>query len=263
MIKLKTPDQVEEMAAAGRVQARALQMVMATVRPGMTTAELDATVEKFIRSQGATPTFKGYRGFPGSICASVNDMVVHGIPGPQKLAKGDILSVDIGVTLDGWVADAAVTLPVGGGEIDPVSERLLAVTRQSLFDAVEQCRPGNRLGDVSSAVQTTVEAAGFSVIRELIGHGVGREMHEEPQVPNFGDPGTGPELKPGMVIAVEPMVNVGAPEIVMGDDGWAVYSRDGSMTAHFEFTVAVTEGEPRILTPWHIDGEAASSDVDA
>jgi methionyl aminopeptidase len=262
VIKLKTPEQVEQMAAAGRVQARALQMVMATVRPGMTTGELDATVEKFIRSQGATPTFKGYRGFPGSICASVNEMVVHGIPGPQKLTKGDILSVDIGVTLDGWVADAAVTLPVGG-EIDPVSQRLLEVTKQSLFDAVEQCRPGNRLGDVSSAVQSTVESAGFSVIRELIGHGVGREMHEEPQVPNFGEPGTGPELKPGMVIAVEPMVNVGAPEIVMGDDGWAVYSRDGSMTAHFEFTVAVTEGEPRILTPWHIDGEPASSDGNA
>lgn len=252
MIKLKTPEEVEKMAAAGRVQARALQMVIATARPGMTTGELDTTVEKFIRSQGAIPTFKGYRGFPGSICASLNDMVVHGIPGPQKIAKGDLLSVDIGVTLDGWVADAAVTIPIGG-EIDPVSERLLESTKQALFDAVEQCRPGKRLGDVSSAVQRRVEGDGFSVIRELIGHGVGQEMHEEPQVPNHGSPGTGPVLKPGMVIAVEPMVNVGKPEIAMGDDGWAVYSRDGSMTAHFEFTVAVTKGEPLILTPWHLE----------
>ncbi len=255
MINLKTPEQVQQMAAAGRVQARALQMVMASARPGLTTGELDETVEKFIRSQGGKPTFKGYRGYPASICTSVNDMVVHGIPGPQKLEKGDLLSVDIGVTLDGWVADAAVTIPIGG-EVDPVSERLLETTRQALFDAVEQCRPGNRLGDVSNAVQTTVEGAGFSVIRELIGHGVGREMHEEPQVPNFGEPGTGPKLKPGMVIAVEPMVNVGGPEIRMGDDGWAVYARDGSMTAHFEFTVAVTEDEPQILTPWHIGADA-------
>ncbi len=252
MIKLKNSEQIEKMAAAGRVQARALQMVMASARPAVTTAELDKAVEKFIRSQEGVPTFKGYRGFPASICTSVNDMVVHGIPGPQKLERGDILSVDIGVTLDGWVADAAVTIPIGG-EIDPVSERLLESTRQALHDAVDQCRPGNRLGDVSHAVQQRVEGDGFSVIRELIGHGVGQEMHEEPQVPNYGKAGTGPELKPGMVIAVEPMVNVGGPEILMGDDGWAVYSRDGSMTAHFEFTVAVTEDGPRILTPWHLN----------
>lgn len=250
VINLKTPEQIDEMATSGRVQAKALQLAIAKTRPGVTTAEIDAAVEKFIRSQSGTPTFKGYRGFPGSICASVNDMVVHGIPGPQKLAKGDLISIDIGVTLGGWVTDAAVTVAVGG-EAGAVAESLMDTTKQSLFDAVEQCRVGNRLGDVSHAVQKRVEAAGFSVIRELIGHGVGREMHEEPQVPNYGKPGTGPELNAGMVIAVEPMVNVGGPEIKVGDDGWAVYSSDGSLNAHFEFTVAVTKDGPRVLTPWH------------
>lgn len=250
MIKLKTPEQLDQMAASGRVQAKALQLAMNKARPGVTTAEIDEAVEKFIRSQGGVPSFKGYKGFPGSICASVNDMVVHGIPGPQRLEKGDLLSVDIGVTLDGWVSDAAVTIPIGG-ESTVVEEQLLETTRQALFDAVDQCQVGNHLGDVSHAVQQRVEGAGFSVIRELIGHGVGQEMHEEPQVPNHGTPGTGPELQEGLVIAVEPMVNVGAADIVMGDDGWAVYSKDGSPTAHFEFTIAITKDGPRILTPWH------------
>lgn len=250
VINLKTPEQLDKMAASGQVQARALQLAVSKARPGATTAEIDTAVEKYIRSQGGVPSFKGYKGFPGSICSSVNDMVVHGIPGPQRLEKGDLISIDIGVTLDGWVSDAAVTVAVGGTD-DPISLQLMDVTKQSLFDAVEQCRVGNRLGDVSHAVQQRVEGAGFSVIRELIGHGVGREMHEEPQVPNYGSPGTGPELKAGMVIAIEPMVNVGGPQITMGDDGWAVYSSDGSLTAHFEFTVAITDAEPRILTPWH------------
>jgi methionyl aminopeptidase len=250
VIKLKTPEQLDQMAASGRVQAKALQLAMNKARPGVTTAEIDEAVEKFIRSQGGVPSFKGYKGFPGSICASVNDMVVHGIPGPQRLEKGDLLSVDIGVTLDGWVSDAAVTIPIGG-ESTVVEEQLLETTRQALFDAVDQCQVGNHLGDVSHAVQQRVEGAGFSVIRELIGHGVGQEMHEEPQVPNHGTPGTGPELQEGLVIAVEPMVNVGAADIVMGDDGWAVYSKDGSPTAHFEFTIAITKDGPRILTPWH------------
>ncbi len=250
VINLKTPEEIQKMAASGLVQARALQLAISKARPGVTTGEIDGAVEKYIRSQGGVPSFKGYKGFPASICASVNDMVVHGIPGPQKLEKGDLLSVDIGVTLDGWVSDGAVTIPVGD-EAGAVAQSLLETTKQSLFDAVELCRPGNRLGDVSNAVQARVESAGFSVIRELIGHGVGREMHEEPQVPNYGEPGTGPELKPGMVIAIEPMVNVGRPEITMGDDGWAVYSSDGSLTAHFEFTVAITQDGPRILTPWH------------
>lgn len=254
VINLKTPEQLDKMAASGHVQARALQLAVSKARPGATTAEIDAAVEKFIRSQGGVPSFKGYKGFPGSICSSVNDMVVHGIPGPQRLEKGDLIAIDIGVTLEGWVSDAAVTVAVGGTD-DPISLQLMDVTKQSLFDAVEKCRVGNRLGDVSHAVQQRVEGAGFSVIRELIGHGVGREMHEEPQVPNYGNPGTGPELKAGMVIAIEPMVNVGGPEITMGDDGWAVYSSDGSLTAHFEFTVAITAAGPRILTPWHeLDG---------
>jgi len=239
------------MAAAGRILARCHQLMKSKARPGVTTAELDAAAEKFIRSQDAWPVFKGYRGFPGSICASPNSMVVHGIPGSYRLERGDILSVDIGVELDGWVADAAVTLPIGS--ITPVARRLLASTKAALFDAVEQCRAGKRLGDVSHAVQKRVEGDGFSVIRSLVGHGIGREMHEDPQIPNFGDPGTGPELAEGMVLAVEPMVNAGDHQVRMGDDNWAVYSRDGSLTAHFEHTVAITGEGPRILTPWHLD----------
>jgi methionyl aminopeptidase len=250
VINLKTPEQIDQMAASGAVQAKALQLAKKAARAGVTTHDVDDAVEKFIRSQGGVPSFKGYRGFPGSICASNNDMVVHGIPGPEKLEKGDLLSVDIGVTLNGWVSDAAITFPIGG-ESTALADSLMDVTKQSLFDAVEACRPGNHLGDVSYAVQKRVEDAGFSIIKELIGHGVGRQMHEEPQVPNYGEPGTGPTLKPGMVLAIEPMVNAGGPEITMGDDNWSVYSADGSLTAHFEFTVAVTENGPRVLTPWH------------
>ncbi|MFA9399775.1 MAG: type I methionyl aminopeptidase [Acidobacteriota bacterium] len=251
MIIRKTGQQLEKMAAAGAVHARCMKMLTAKVRQGATTAELDEAAEKFIRSQGGVPTFKGFRGFPGSICASANSMVVHGIPGPYELEKGDILSIDIGVTLDGWVADGASTIPVG--PIDETTERLLTVTRQSLDNAVAQVVPGNRIGDISNAVQTTVEAAGFSIIRSLVGHGVGQSMHEEPQIPNYGPPGRGPEIEPGMTFAIEPMVNVGGPEIYMDDDGWSVYSQDGSMAAHFEFSVAATEDGPRILTPWDSD----------
>jgi methionyl aminopeptidase len=217
----------------------------------VTTGDLDEAAEKFIRSQGATPAFKGYRGFPGSICASPNSMVVHGIPGPYKLSRGDILSIDVGVVLDGWVADAAVTVPIG--QVSPVARRLLETTRGSLFEAVEQCRPGNKLGDVSHAVQRRVEADGFSVVRSLVGHGVGRDMHEDPQIPNYGEPGTGVDLLPGMVLAVEPMVNVGDHPIRMASDNWSVYTQDGSLAAHFEHTVAITEEGPRILTPWHLE----------
>jgi methionyl aminopeptidase len=248
MINRKTSAQIEKMAAAGAVHARCMKMVTAMVRPGITTAELDRAAEKFIRSQGGVPTFKGFRGFPGSICASPNSMVVHGIPGPYRLEKGDILSVDIGVTLDGWVADGASTIPVG--EIDDTTARLLKVTRESLDLAAAQMVPGNRVGDVSSAVQTHVEAAGFSIIRSLVGHGIGQEMHEEPQIPNYGTPGRGPEIAAGMVFAIEPMVNVGGPGIYMDEDGWSVYSEDDSMSAHFEFTVAATDNGPRILNPW-------------
>jgi methionyl aminopeptidase len=249
MIQLKTPDEIERMAAAGRILARCHSILSSKARPGVTTADLDAAAERFIRSQGAEPVFKGYRGFPGSICASPNSMVVHGIPGPYELQRGDILSIDIGVVLDGWVADAAVTHAIGN--VTPIATRLLNTTRAALFDAVEQTRAGNRLGDVSHAVQARVEGEGFAVIRSLVGHGIGREMHEDPQIPNFGDPGTGPELEEGMVLAIEPMVNVGTHHVRMGQDNWAVYSQDGSLAAHFEHTVAVTADGPRILTPWH------------
>jgi methionyl aminopeptidase len=251
VIVRKTPEQIEQMAAAGQVLARCLTLLRGKARPGVTTAELDQAAERFIQSQHGEPAFKGYRGFPGSICASPNSMVVHGIPGPYKLRRGDILSIDVGVILNGWVADAAITVPVGN--VTPVAQKLLTTTRQALFEAVEQCRPGNRLGDVSHAVQTRVEADGFSVIRALVGHGIGRDMHEDPQIPNFGQPGTGPELEEGMVLAVEPMVNVGSHPIRVGDDNWSVFSQDGSLAAHFEHTVAVTTEGPRILTPWHLE----------
>ncbi len=250
-IILKTREQIEQMAAAGRVQARCLQMLRGKCRPGVTTAELDLAAERFIASQDATPSFLGYRGFPGSICASPNSMVVHGIPGPYELARGDILSIDVGVTKDGWVADAALTVPIG--EVDPVAAKLMKTTEAALHSGVEKARPGNHLGDVSHAIQKRVEQDNLSIIRSLVGHGVGRDMHEDPQVPNFGEPGRGPELEPGMVIAIEPMVNAGSADVRLGDDNWAVYSADGSLAAHFEFTVAVTEDGPRILTPWHLE----------
>jgi len=251
MIVKKTPAQVDEMAVAGKILVRCLQMLAAKARPGVTTKELDLAAEKLIRSQGAEPAFKGYRGFPASICASPNSMVVHGIPGAGELKRGDVLSIDVGVVKDGWVADAAMTLPIGA--IDPGARKLLDVTKQALFAGVEQMQPGNRLGDVSAAIQRAVEIEGLSIIRTLVGHGIGREMHEDPQVPNFGTPGKGPLLEEGTVLAIEPMVNAGGPLVRMGDDGWAVYSDDGSLAAHFEFTVAVTADGPRILTPWHED----------
>jgi methionyl aminopeptidase len=251
MIIRKSPEQVEKMAAAGQILVRCLKMLEAKARPGVTTDELDAAAEKFIRSQGAEPAFKGYRGFPGSICASPNSMVVHGIPGPYELKRGDVLSIDVGVIKDGWVADAAITVPIGS--IDPGARRLLDVTRSALFAGTEEMRPGNHLGDVSAAIQKAVEMEGLSVIRTLVGHGIGREMHEDPQVPNFGEAGKGPLLEEGTVLAIEPMVNAGGSLVRMGEDGWAVYSQDGSLAAHFEFTVAVTADGPRILTPWHED----------
>ena len=249
MIIRKTPEQIDKMALAGDILVRCLKMLESKTRAGVTTEELDAAAEKFIRSQGAEPAFKGYRGFPGSICTSPNSMVVHGIPGPYELKRGDLLSIDVGVIKDGWVADAAMTVPVG--PVGPEARKLLDVTQASLFAGIEKMRPGNHLGDVSAAIQRAVEIEGLSIIRTLVGHGIGREMHEEPQVPNFGEPGKGPELEEGMVLAIEPMVNAGGPLVRMGDDGWSVYSEDGTLAAHFEFTVAVTADGPRILTPWH------------
>jgi methionyl aminopeptidase len=251
MIIRKTPEQLEKMAASGQVLVRCLRMLAAKARAGVTTKELDTAAEKFIRSQGAEPAFKGYRGFPASICSSPNSMVVHGIPGPHELKRGDVLSIDVGVIKDGWVADAAITVPIG--EISAEARKLLDVTQAALFAGAEQMRTGNHLGDVSATIQKTVEIEGLSIIRTLVGHGIGREMHEEPQVPNFGEAGKGPLLEEGTVLAIEPMVNAGGPLVRMGDDGWAVYSQDGSLAAHFEFTVAVTADGPRILTPWHED----------
>jgi methionyl aminopeptidase len=249
MIQLKTSDEIERMAAAGRILARCHAILRSKARPGVTTADLDAAAERFIRSQGAEPAFKGYRGFPGSICASPNDMVVHGIPGKFKLSRGDVLSVDIGVVYDGWVADAAITVPIA--PVNNGAKQLLETTREALFAGTEQARPGNHLSDISNAIQRRVEIDGLSIIRSLVGHGIGRDMHEDPQIPNFGEPGRGPLLEPGMVLAIEPMVNAGTHQVRIGDDNWAVYSQDGSLAAYFEFTVAVTDNGPRILTPWH------------
>jgi len=249
VIVKKSPEEIDRMAAAGDILVRTLALVERKIRPGVTTKELDVAAEKFIRSQGATPAFKGYRGFPGSLCISPNSMVVHGIPGSYKLRKGDILSVDCGVVLDGWVADAARTFAVGS--ISVVARKLLDTTRASLFDAAEQCRPGNRLGDVSNAVQRRVEGDGLSVVRSLVGHGIGRDMHEDPQIPNYGPPGKGVRLEEGMVLAVEPMVTAGGHDVRLADDHWSIYSQDGSLAAHFEFTIAITADGPRVLTPWH------------
>jgi len=245
------------MAAAGAILVRTMNLLAGKIRPGVTTRELDKAAERFIRSQGAEPAFKGYRGFPGSICTSPNSMIVHGIPGPYKLTRGDILSVDIGVVRDGWVADAARTFAVG--PITPIARKLLTTTEEALFVGVEQCRAGNRLGDLSHAIQEHVEAAGLSIVRSLVGHGIGRSMHEEPQIPNYGTPGTGVPLEEGMVLAVEPMVTAGRHAVRVGDDHWAIYSQDGSLAAHFEFTIAITADGPRILTPWHEAGNGRAA----
>ena len=252
MIIKKTSAEIDRIAAAGTILVRTMNLLAGKIRPGVTTGELDAAAEKFIRSQGAEPAFKGYRGFPGSICTSPNSMIVHGIPGGYRLARGDILSVDIGVIHEGWVADAARTFAIG--PTTPIARKLLTVTEEALFAGVGQCRPGNRLGDVSHAVQEHVEAAGLSIVRTLVGHGIGRDMHEDPQIPNYGTPGTGVPLEEGMVLAVEPMVTAGRHGVRVGDDHWAIYSQDGSLSAHFEFTVAITAEGPRILTPWHEAG---------
>ena len=249
MILKKSPAEIERIAAAGAILVKTMALLAAKIRPGVTTGELDRAAEKFIRSQGAEPAFKGYRGFPGSICTSPNSMIVHGIPGRYRLGRGDILSVDIGVIHDGWVADAARTFAVGS--VTPIARKLMRTTEEALFDGVEQCRSGNRLGDVSHAIQQRVEDAGFAIVRTLVGHGIGRSMHEDPQIPNYGTPGTGIRLDEGMVFAIEPMVTAGRQAVRVGEDQWAIYSEDGSLAAHFEFTVAVTASGPRILTPWH------------
>jgi len=246
VIVRKSAGEIAKIAAAGAILADCIDALSEAAVPGITTGELDRLAERFIRRRKGVPTFLGYRGFPGSICASPNDMVVHGIPGKYRVAEGDLLSLDVGVTLDGYVADSAVTLPMGA--VEPEARRLLDVTRESLEAGLAECREGRRLGDISHAVQEVVEAAGFSVVRALVGHGVGREMHEDPQIPNYGDPGRGPRLEEGMVFAIEPMVDAGAHDVVVADDGWSIYTSDGSLSAHFEHTVAVTRDGPRVLT---------------
>jgi methionyl aminopeptidase len=246
MIIRKSRSEIETMSRAGAVVARTLEVLGALVKPGVTTAELDEAAEEHIRSEGGSPTFKGYRGFPAAICTSPNSMVVHGIPGSYRLAEGDLLSVDVGVTLDGFVADSAYTFAVG--DVDGDAERLLEICQAALAAGIEQARAGNHVQDISSAVQRTTEEAGFSVVRSLVGHGIGRSMHEEPQVPNFGEPGRGPLLQPGMTLAIEPMINAGGPDVWMADDRWSISTDDGSLSAHFEHTVAVTENGPLVLT---------------
>jgi methionyl aminopeptidase len=246
VIVRKSEAEIDAMAKAGRVVADTLAVIGEAVRPGVTTKELDEAAEDYIRSQGGVPTFKGYHGFPASICTSPNSMVVHGIPGAYSLKDGDLISIDVGVTLGGFVADSAYTFAVG--EIDEDAQRLLDACQAALEAGIEEARPGNRIGNISSAVQRTTEAAGFSVVRSLVGHGIGRSMHEEPQIPNFGEPGHGPLLAPGMTLAIEPMINAGTPRVVVAEDRWSISTEDGSLSAHFEHTVAVTEDGPRILT---------------
>ena len=246
MIVRKSAREIEAMAGAGRVVAEVLELMGESIRPGVTTAELDRIAERHVRSRGGVPTFKGYRGFPASICSSPNSMVVHGIPGPYRLEEGDVLSVDVGVTREGFVADSAYTFAVG--DIDPEAQRLLDVCLAALEAAIAEARVGCRLGDVSAAVQRVTEEAGFSVVRSLVGHGVGRSMHEEPQIPNYGEPGRGPDLQPGMTLAIEPMITAGGHEVVIADDGWSISTADGSLAAHFEHTVAITDDGPRVLT---------------
>jgi methionyl aminopeptidase len=246
MIVRKSKDEVDAMARAGRVVADTLALLGEHMRPGTTTKELDELAEEYIRSQGGVPTFKGYQGFPASICTSPNAMVVHGIPGPYGLSEGDVLSVDVGVTLEGFVADSAYTFAVG--DIDEEAQRLLEVGQAALEAGIEQARAGKHVGDISAAVQRTTEEGGFAVVRSLVGHGIGRSMHEEPQIPNFGEAGHGPLLAPGMTLAIEPMINAGDPGVWVADDRWSISTEDGSLSAHFEHTVAVTEDEPRILT---------------
>ena len=246
MVIRKSRAEIDKMRRSGLIVADTLARLRRMVEPGITTLELDAVAEANIRGAGAIPTFKGYRGFPASICASINEEVVHGIPSERRLKEGDIIKIDCGATLDGYVGDAAISVPVG--KISPEWQRLLDVTRDSLLKAIEKMVAGNHLYDVSSAVQHHVEAEGFSIVRDFCGHGIGQRMHEDPQVPNYGRPGTGPVLKEGWVLAIEPMVNEGTHEVRILKDGWTVKTKDGRASSHFEHTIAVTEEGPRVLT---------------
>jgi methionyl aminopeptidase len=247
MIIRKSPQELDKMRRAGRITAQARDRVAEAVRPGTTTRELDAIAEEAIRSAGAVPSFKGYRGFPASICTSVNEEIVHGIPGDRVLREGDLIALDVGAIWEGYHGDSAVSVFVGEPPSDQ-AEKLVRATEESLEAAISQICPGGRLSDIGHAVQQVAEGAGFSVVREYVGHGIGQALHEDPQIPNYGPPGRGPELRPGLVIAVEPMVNVGGWETRVLEDQWTVVTADGSLSAHFEHTIAVTEDGPEVLT---------------
>jgi len=247
VIVCRSAAELAKMREAGRLVGEVLTLLSSAVAPGVTTADLDALAEKTIRTAGAQPAFKGYHGYPATICASVNDEVIHGIPsGRRVLDEGDVISIDVGAVLNGYFGDSAVTLPVG--HISEGAATLLRVTEEALYKAIEQARPGNRVSDLGHAVQRHVEAYGFSVVKEFVGHGIGQQMHEEPQVPNYGEPGRGPRLAEGMVLAIEPMVNAGRAAVKVLGDGWTAVTRDHSLSAHFEHTVAVTGGDPWVLT---------------
>lgn len=245
-VVIKTGSDLARMRRAGRVAAEAIRDVAAAVAPGVSTAALDQIADTFIRARGGMPSFKHYRGYPASICTSVNDEVVHGIPGARVLEAGEIVSIDLGVLLDGFHADVAVTVPVG--EVGPDVRRLIQVTEEALAHGIDAARPGARLGDVGWAIQSVIEAAGFSAVREFAGHGIGEALHEDPQVPNVGRPGSGPTLRPGMTLAIEPMVNMGTSDVFVEGDGWTVRTRDRSLSAHAEHTVAITDAGPEVLT---------------
>ena len=246
MIELKTPGEIDAMRRAGRIVAGLLQHVSAAAKPGVRTRELDEASADYLRRAGAAPAFLNYRGYPATICVSVNDEVVHGIPGDRKLREGDLVSIDAGAVIDGLFADAAVTVPVGS--VNPQAKRLSDTTKRALEEGIAAATAGRRLSDISHAVQQVVERAGFSVVRDFVGHGIGHALHEEPAVPNFGSPNVGPRLKPGMVLAIEPMVTAGGYEVRVLDDGWTVVTIDRSLAAHFEHTVAITERGPEVLT---------------
>lgn len=246
MILIKSRDEIERMAEACRIVAETLAELKRSVEAGISTKELDRLAEDFIIRRGAVPAFKGYRGYPATICSSVNEQVIHGIPSERRLLEGDIIGIDLGVQYKGFYGDAAITLPVG--RISEQAQRLIEVTETALYKGIEKAVEGNRVSDISHTVQSYVEANGFSVVRMFTGHGIGKSLHEEPQVPNFGPPGKGPRLRAGMTLALEPMVNAGGSEVMVLKDGWTAVTKDGSLSAHFEHTIAVTDGAPRVLT---------------
>ncbi|MDA1000319.1 MAG: type I methionyl aminopeptidase [bacterium] len=246
MIVLRSPEEIEKLRESNHIVALVMKELKKAVRPGVTTLELDALAERLLLERGATPAFKGYRGFQHTICASVNEQVVHGVPSGRKLKEGDIISIDLGAKHDGYFGDHAMTIPVG--RVSKQAQRLLKCCEQALWKGIEKARPGGRLFDISHAIQEFAEAAGYGVVREYVGHGIGAKLHEEPQIPNFGEPDTGPELRPGMILAIEPMLNEGTEEVKVLSDKWTVVTADAKLSAHFEHSIAITESGPDVLS---------------